>query len=82
MLGPPTGRGHRRGIQTADGCLAQTRLAIALDNLEEAKRLLYASHENHDAELPYLAVDPRFDSIREMLQFADLVIEIRSSNPD
>ncbi|QHN02819.1 hypothetical protein FTO74_05095 [Granulicella sp. WH15] len=57
----------------------QARLALALNDRDAALALLFASYANQDAELPYLAVDPRFDSIRELPQYAELVRRIRSA---
>ena len=70
-------------LRSADAQLSgyrQARLALALDDRDAAISLLSASYVNQDAELPYLAVDPRFDSIRELPQFAELVRKIRSAN--
>jgi TolB-like protein/Tfp pilus assembly protein PilF len=59
----------------------QARLAAALGNRDMAISLLSVSYSDREAELPYLAVEPGFDSIREMREFSDLAAKIRSANP-
>jgi TolB-like protein/Tfp pilus assembly protein PilF len=59
----------------------QARLAAALGNREMAVSLLSASYSDKEAELPYLAVEPGFDSIRNMPEFSELVRRVWSANP-
>ncbi len=55
----------------------QASLSLALDDAEGALTLLSASYDAKEAELPWLAVDPRFDPIRQTSQFGDIVGKIR-----
>jgi hypothetical protein len=50
---------------------------MALDKKEEALPLLASSFAQRDAELPFLAVDPRFDPIRELSQVVDILEKVR-----
>lgn len=56
----------------------QSLLAIALNNSDEALSLLSASYDGKEAELPWLAVDPRFDAIRQASPFREIVAKVRS----
>jgi TolB-like protein/tetratricopeptide (TPR) repeat protein len=56
----------------------QALLSIALDDQEGALSLLSKAYEEKEAELPYLAVDPRFDPIRQTSRFNEIVEGIRS----
>jgi TolB-like protein/Tfp pilus assembly protein PilF len=58
----------------------QARLAVALGDREMAMSLLTASYSDKEAELPYLAVEPGFDSIRQTPEFSELVRKIRYVN--
>jgi tetratricopeptide (TPR) repeat protein len=60
----------------------QARLAMALGIEELAIALLNFSYSERDAELPYVAVEPRFDPIRQLPQFADLVRRVRSAGAE
>ena len=56
----------------------QALLAVALDDNETAISLLSSAFDCREAELPFLAVDHRFDNIRANPQFAEIVGKIRS----
>jgi TolB-like protein/tetratricopeptide (TPR) repeat protein len=56
----------------------QALLAIALEDHEGALSSLSASYADREAELPWLAVDPRFDLIRGTPQFGEIVTKVRS----
>lgn len=56
----------------------QSSLALAFDDSEGALSLLSASCDAKEAELPWLAVDPRFDSLRQTAGFSDIVHKVRS----
>ena len=70
------------GLKALDAQLSRYRqalLAICLGDKEGALSLLHDSYHNRDAELPYLAVDPRFDPLRTMPPFLEIVKNIRSA---
>jgi TolB-like protein/Flp pilus assembly protein TadD len=54
----------------------QSLLALASGHLESALERLSKSYEEREAELPWLAVDPRFDSIRHTTQFKEIVSKV------
>ena len=54
----------------------QALLSLALDHAENAMSLLYAAYQEREAELIWLARDPRLDSIREDARFAVLLNEV------
>jgi TolB-like protein/tetratricopeptide (TPR) repeat protein len=56
----------------------QALLSIALGDSEGALSLLSCAFEDKETELPWLAVDPRFDPIRLNARFAEIVSRIRS----
>ena len=56
---------------------SQARLALALGDQDLALSRLSASYADKEAELPYLAIDPRFDPIRQMPEFTELVDKTR-----
>ena len=56
----------------------QALLSIALGDSEGALSLLSCALEDKEAELPWLAVDPRFDPIRLNARFAEIVSKVRS----
>ena len=56
----------------------QSLLAIALNNSDEALSLLSASYDAKEAELPWLAVDPRFDVVRQASRFQEIVARVSS----
>lgn len=60
----------------------QASLSLALNDSESALILLSASFEAKEAELPWLAVDPRFDPIRQTSHFSDIVdmVRVRTSS--
>ena len=60
---------------------SRARLAAALGREEEAMSLLSASCSDKEAELPYVAVEPGFDPIRQMPDFSELVRKIGFVNP-
>jgi TolB-like protein/tetratricopeptide (TPR) repeat protein len=55
----------------------QALLSIALCDSEAALSLLSSAFEDKEAELPWLAVDPRFDPIRQHARFAEIVSKVR-----
>jgi TolB-like protein/tetratricopeptide (TPR) repeat protein len=56
----------------------QALLSIALGDSEGALALLSSALAEREAELPWLAVDPRFDPIRLNARFAEIVSKVRS----
>ena len=54
----------------------QALLSLALDHAENAISLLYAAYQEREAELIWLARDPRLDTIREDARFAMLLNEV------
>ena len=56
----------------------QALLSIALGDSEGALSLLSSAFEDKQAELPWLAVDPRFDPLRLNDRFAEIVSKVRS----
>ncbi len=72
---------NQSGLRAKNALLSKYRqalLASALNDQESAISLLQESFTEKEAELPLLAVDPRFDSIRENPQFRKLVENIRA----
>lgn len=58
----------------------RARLAAALGRSETAVALLAAAYRDKEAELPYSAVEPAFDSIRQIAEFAELQAKIWRQN--
>jgi len=56
----------------------QALLSVALGDSEGALLSLSAAYAAKEAELPWLAVDPRFDLIRLNPQFSEIVHKVRS----
>lgn len=56
----------------------QALLTVALGDSEGALSLLSSAFEDKEAELPWLAVDPRFDPIRLDARFAEIVSKVKS----
>lgn len=56
---------------------SQARLAAALGDRDMAISRLSASYSDREAELPYLAIDPCFDPVRQMPEFSELVNKTR-----
>ena len=54
----------------------QALLSLALDHAENAISFLYAAYQEREAELIWLARDPRLDTIREDARFAMLLNEV------
>jgi TolB-like protein/tetratricopeptide (TPR) repeat protein len=72
---------HEHKILSSDAPLSRYRqalLSIALGDSEGALSLLSSAFEDKEAELPWLAVDPRFNPIRLNARFADIVSKVRS----
>lgn len=68
------------GLLSPDAQMSKYRQALlsaALEDAAGAISFLLASRANKEAELPSLAVDPRFDSIRENPQFREIVALVR-----
>ena len=55
----------------------QALLSIALGDSEGALSCLSCALDHREAELPWLAVDPRYDSIRLNTKFAEIVSKVR-----
>ena len=55
----------------------QALLSIALGDSEGALSLLSCALDRKEAELPWLAVDPRFDPIRQDARFAEIVSKVK-----
>jgi hypothetical protein len=53
-------------------------LSIALSDFEAALSSLSAAYVDKEPELPWLAIDPRFDPIRLNPQFSEIVSNVRS----
>jgi hypothetical protein len=51
----------------------QALLSLALGEPDKSLLLLSASYEDREAELPCMAVDPRFDIIRQTSQLGDIL---------
>ena len=58
----------------------RARLAAALGRDAKALEMLTASYADKEAEFPYIAVEPAFDSIRLIPSFADLLGKLRPVN--
>jgi tetratricopeptide (TPR) repeat protein len=56
----------------------QALLSIALSDFDAALSSLSAAYADKETELPWLAVDPRFDPIRLNPQFSEIVSKVRS----
>ena len=72
---------HEHKLLSSDAPLSRYRqalLSIALGDSEGALSLLSSALEGKEAELPWLAVDPRFDPIRLNARFAEIVSKVRS----
>ena len=75
------------GIVTESGLLAPSAhlssyrkalLSMALGNPSETLYYLAEASAGMEAELPWLAVDPRFDSIRDTPQYREIVRKVRA----
>ena len=75
------------GIVTESGLLAPSAhlssyrkalLSMALGNPSETLNYLAEASAGVEAELPWLAVDPRFDSIRDTPQYREIVRKVRA----
>jgi len=72
---------HEHKLLSSDAPLSRYRqalLSIALGDSEGALSLLSSALEGKEAELPWLAVDPRFVPIRLNARFAEIVSKVRS----
>jgi TolB-like protein/Tfp pilus assembly protein PilF len=72
---------HEHKLLSFDAPLSRYRqalLSIALGDSEDALSLLSSSLEDKEAELPWLAVDRRFDPIRLDARFAEIVSKVKS----
>ena len=72
---------HEHKLLSSDAPLSRYRqalLSIALGDSEGALSLLSCALEDKEAELPWLAVDPRFDSVRLNARFAEIVSKVKS----
>jgi TolB-like protein len=56
----------------------QALVSIALGDSETALSLLSAAYSEKEAELPWLAVDPRFDPIRLSPRFSEIESKVKS----
>jgi TolB-like protein/tetratricopeptide (TPR) repeat protein len=71
---------HEHKLLSSDAPLSRYRqalLSIALGDSEGALSLLSSALEGKEAELPWLAVDPRFVPIRLNARFAEIVSKVR-----
>ena len=77
------------GIVTESGLLAPSAhlsnyrkalLSMALGNPSETLNYLGEASAGIEAELPWLAVDPRFDSIRDTPQYREIVRKVRAAS--
>jgi TolB-like protein len=59
----------------------QALLSVALDDRDGAMSFLRSSAEEHEAELVWLGVEPRFDPIRKMIAFKALVTTVAGPVP-
>jgi tetratricopeptide (TPR) repeat protein len=59
----------------------QTLLLVALGNRDEAISLLSAAYEEHEAELIWLACEPRFTEIRKDSRFILLLKGVQGDSP-
>jgi len=59
----------------------QALVFVALGNTEAALSSLSAAYSAREAELPWLAVDPRFDPIRLTPRFNEIASKVRSRIP-
>jgi tetratricopeptide (TPR) repeat protein len=55
----------------------QALLSIASGNSQAALFLLSEAYADKEAEMPWLAVDPRFDSIHETTQCSEMIRDVR-----
>jgi TolB-like protein/tetratricopeptide (TPR) repeat protein len=72
---------HEHKLLAADAPLSRYRqalLSMTLGDSEGALSLLSRALEDKEAELPWLAVDPRFAPIRLNARFAEIVSKVRS----
>ena len=60
----------------------QALLALALEDTRSALSLLALAVEDHEAELVWIGVDPRFDSIRQTKEFSDLSRKVLPGPPN
>jgi hypothetical protein len=60
----------------------QALLALALEDTRSALSLLALAVEDREAELVWIGVDPRFDSIRQTKEFNDLARKVLPEPPD
>jgi hypothetical protein len=54
----------------------QALLSLALGDEESALSFLILSVEDREAELVWIGVDPRFDSIRKTAAFQELAVKV------
>jgi hypothetical protein len=55
----------------------QVLLSIASGNPKAALSLLSEAYADKEAEMPWLAVDPRFDSISKTTQCSEMIRDVR-----
>lgn len=76
----PTQMAHEHKLLSPDAPLSRYRqalLSVALGDSEGALSLLSSAFEAKEAELPWLAVDPRFDPIRMDTRFREIVGKVK-----
>jgi hypothetical protein len=66
-------------VDTAISRFRQALLSVALEDKAGAVSFLRLSVEEHEAELVWLGVEPRFDPIRKMSAFEALVKTVAPS---
>jgi TolB-like protein/Tfp pilus assembly protein PilF len=77
-----TGMVTEFGLLTPSAHLSSFRkasLSMALGNPSETLNYLEEACAGREAELPWLAVDPRFDPIRDTPQYREIVSKVRAS---
>ena len=68
------------GSTTSLSKFRKASLSAALGDCNSALSLLADSYDEREAELPWIAVDPRFDSMRDDFRFREIVQKIRAGN--
>ena len=72
---------HLLSLEAAISRFRQALLALALGHDEDALSFLALAVEDREAELVWIGVDPRFDSIRRTPAFQDLARKVLPGSP-
>ena len=67
---------HLLSLDTAISRFRQALLSVALGDGEGALSFLKLAFEDQEAELVWIGVDPRFDSLRQGAAFQELVNKV------